>query len=85
MIHLHGTQAVAFRVLVVDKDPIQRLVLARCVEMLGWQADTVENSGEAVDRFAARRHNVVVIDLVWASRPQCGYCAICDAVMSIRR
>jgi len=63
MIHLHGTQAVAFRVLVVDKDPIQRLVLARCVEMLGWQADTAENSGEAVDKFAARRHNVVVIDL----------------------
>jgi EAL domain-containing protein (putative c-di-GMP-specific phosphodiesterase class I) len=63
MIHLHGTQAVAFRVLVVDKDPIQRQVLARCVEMLGWQADTADNSGEAVDKFAGRRHNVVVIDL----------------------
>src|ERR1022692_846028 len=63
MIHLHGTQAVAFRVLVVDKDPIQRMVLARCVEMLGWQADTADNSGEAVDKFAGRRHNVVVIDL----------------------
>jgi EAL domain-containing protein (putative c-di-GMP-specific phosphodiesterase class I)/AmiR/NasT family two-component response regulator len=63
MIHLHGTQAVAFRVLVVDKEPIQRMILARCVEMLGWQADIADNSGEAVDKFAARRHNVVVIDL----------------------
>lgn len=63
MIHLHGTQAVAFRVLVVDKDPTQRMILARCVEMLGWQADTADNSGEAVDQFAARRHNVAVIDL----------------------
>jgi EAL domain-containing protein (putative c-di-GMP-specific phosphodiesterase class I) len=63
MIHLHGTQAVAFRVLVVDKEPVQRMILARCVEMLGWQADSADNSGEAVDKFAARRHNVVVIDL----------------------
>ncbi len=63
MIHLHGTQAVAFRVLVVDKDPIQRMILARCVEMLGWKADTSDNSGEAIDKFAALRHNVVVIDL----------------------
>ena len=63
MIHLHGTQALAFRVLVVDKDPIQRMILARCVEMLGWHADPASNSGEAVDKFAARRHNVVVIDL----------------------
>lgn len=63
MIHLHGTQAVAFRVLVVDKEPIQRMILVRCVEMLGWRADTADNSGEAVDQFAARRHNVVVIDL----------------------
>jgi EAL domain-containing protein (putative c-di-GMP-specific phosphodiesterase class I) len=63
MIHLHGTQAVAFRVLVVDKDPIQRMILARCVEMLGWKVDTADNSGEAVDKFAARRHSVVVIDL----------------------
>jgi EAL domain-containing protein (putative c-di-GMP-specific phosphodiesterase class I)/AmiR/NasT family two-component response regulator len=63
MIHLHGTQAVAFRVLVVVKEPVQGLILSRCVEMLGWQADTADNSGEAVDHFAARRHNVVVIDL----------------------
>ena len=40
MIHLHGTQAVAFRVLIVDKEAIQRVILARCVEMLGWKADT---------------------------------------------
>jgi EAL domain-containing protein (putative c-di-GMP-specific phosphodiesterase class I) len=63
MIHLHGTQAVAFRVLVVDKEPIQRAILTCCVEMLGWKADTADSSDEAIDKFAARRHNVVVIDL----------------------
>jgi EAL domain-containing protein (putative c-di-GMP-specific phosphodiesterase class I) len=63
MIHLHGTQAVAFRVLIVDNEAIQRVILARCVEMLGWQADTASNLGEATDKFATRPHNVVVIDL----------------------
>ncbi len=63
MIHLHGTQARRISVLVVDKDPIQRMIVARCVEMLGWKVDTADNSGEAVDKFAGRRHNVVMIDL----------------------
>jgi EAL domain-containing protein (putative c-di-GMP-specific phosphodiesterase class I) len=63
MIHLQGTQAIAFRVLIVDKDPIQRVILARCVEMLGWKADTAATLGEAIDQFAARPHDVVVIDL----------------------
>ena len=40
MIHLHGTQAVAFRVLIVDDEPARNDILARCVEMLGWTADT---------------------------------------------
>ena len=63
MIHLLGTQAVAFRVLIVDDEAIQRLILARCVEMLGWKADTAENLDEAVSKFSARAHDVVVIDL----------------------
>jgi EAL domain-containing protein (putative c-di-GMP-specific phosphodiesterase class I) len=63
MIHLHGTQAVAFRVLIVDQEPIQRVILARCVEMLGWNADSAVNLSEAIDKFSARPHSVVVIDL----------------------
>ena len=63
MIHLLGTQAVAFRVLIVDKEAVQRVILARCVEMLGWKADTAANLGEAIDKFSVRPHNVVVIDL----------------------
>ena len=63
MIHLHGTQAIAFRVLIVDKETIQRVILARCVEMLGWKADTADSLGGAIDKFSARPHDVVVIDL----------------------
>src|SRR5579862_1033053 len=63
MIHLHCTQAVAFRVLVVDADPIQREILARCVAMLGWTADTAADLDEALDACSGRPHNTVVIDL----------------------
>jgi EAL domain-containing protein (putative c-di-GMP-specific phosphodiesterase class I) len=68
MIHLHGTQAVAFRVLIVDKEAIQRVILARCVEMLGWKADTAADLDDAIDAFSARPHDVVVIDLNLGSR-----------------
>jgi EAL domain-containing protein (putative c-di-GMP-specific phosphodiesterase class I)/ActR/RegA family two-component response regulator len=70
MIHLHGTQAVAYRVLIVDTDPTQRDILARCVEMLGWTADAADNPEDAVRKFSDRPHNVVVIDLR-LGRPEC--------------
>lgn len=70
MIHLYGTQAVAFRVLIVGQEPIQRIVLARCVEMLGWHADTAANLSEAIDKFSRRPHSVVVIDL-GLGQPDC--------------
>lgn len=63
MIHLHGTQAVAFRVLIADDEAIERVILARCVEILGWTADTASSSADATARFSARPHNVVIIDL----------------------
>jgi EAL domain-containing protein (putative c-di-GMP-specific phosphodiesterase class I) len=63
MIHLHGTQAVAFRVLIVASDTIERMIFARCVEMLGWTAETASGLDDATAKFAARPHNVAVIDL----------------------
>jgi EAL domain-containing protein (putative c-di-GMP-specific phosphodiesterase class I)/ActR/RegA family two-component response regulator len=63
MIHLHGTQAVAFRVLIAGDEAIERVILARCVEMLGWTADIASNAADATDQFSARPHNVVIIDL----------------------
>jgi EAL domain-containing protein (putative c-di-GMP-specific phosphodiesterase class I)/ActR/RegA family two-component response regulator len=63
MIHLLGTQAVSFRVLIVDDEAIQRLILARCVEVLGWKADTAATLEEAISKYSARAHDVVVIDL----------------------
>ncbi len=63
MIHLHATQAVSFRVLIVDDEAVQRLILARCVEMLGWKADTASSVDEAIAKFSAHAHDIVVIDL----------------------
>ena len=63
MIHLHETQPVSFRVLIVDDEAVQRLILGRCVEMLGWKADTAASVDEAVAKFSERPHDIVVIDL----------------------
>jgi CheY-like chemotaxis protein len=54
---------VPLRVLIVDDEPMQRLILARCVEMLGWQAEAVASVDEAVSTFSIRLHDVVIIDL----------------------
>ena len=61
MIHLHGIQAVAFRVLIVDPDSVQGNILARCVEMLGWSAESALTADQAAARFGVRPHDVVVI------------------------
>jgi EAL domain-containing protein (putative c-di-GMP-specific phosphodiesterase class I)/ActR/RegA family two-component response regulator len=68
MIHLHGTQPASFRVLIVDDEAVQRLILARCVEMLGWKAETAAGVDEAVAKFSARPHDIVVIDLCLGSQ-----------------
>jgi EAL domain-containing protein (putative c-di-GMP-specific phosphodiesterase class I)/ActR/RegA family two-component response regulator len=70
MIHLHGIQAVAFRVLIVDNDPIEREIFARCVEMLGWTATSAAGVDDASDTLSTRAHDVVVIDLRLA-QPDC--------------
>lgn len=68
MIHLHGTQSVSFRVLIADDEAVQRLILARCVEILGWTADTAASVDEAVSKYSARPHDIVVIDLCLGER-----------------
>ena len=63
MIHPHDKQPVSFRVLIVDDEPIQCLILARCVEMLGWKAETAGSVDEAVARLSVQAFHIVVIDL----------------------
>jgi EAL domain-containing protein (putative c-di-GMP-specific phosphodiesterase class I) len=63
MIHLHGTQAVAFRVLIVEEEPVGNEIIARCIEMLGWVADRAGGPDEAATKFSARPHNVVILGL----------------------
>jgi EAL domain-containing protein (putative c-di-GMP-specific phosphodiesterase class I) len=58
MIAAYGAQAASSRVLIVDDEAVQRLILGRCVEMLGWKADTA-----AGVKLSARAYDVVVLDL----------------------
>ena len=62
MIHLHGTRAVAFRVLIVDDDPMERAILARCMKMLGWTATTASGVDDATEKLASGAHDVVAAD-----------------------
>jgi EAL domain-containing protein (putative c-di-GMP-specific phosphodiesterase class I)/ActR/RegA family two-component response regulator len=51
------------RVLIVDDEVIQRLILGRCVELLGWTVDTAACLDEAAAKLAAYSYDAVIIDL----------------------
>ncbi len=51
------------RVLIVDDEVIQRLILSRCVELLGWQADTAACLDEAAAKLSAHSYCAVIVDL----------------------
>jgi EAL domain-containing protein (putative c-di-GMP-specific phosphodiesterase class I) len=79
MIHLQGVQAVAFRVLVIDADAIERAILLRCVEMLGWTGEAASTTEEALTLFSARPHSILLIDL------RLGYAECVTLLRQIRR
>jgi CheY-like chemotaxis protein len=56
-------EGVARRVLVVDDHPINREVLVRQLALLGLTADTAEEGGEALARWAPGRYAAVLADL----------------------
>ena len=51
-------------VLVVDDDPIVRAVVSQTLERAGWSIAEAENGRIALQRVAARRPDVIVLDLL---------------------
>ncbi len=51
------------RLLVVDDEPIQRLIIARGVEAIGFHVDGADSLTMASDRLAEACYDVVVLDL----------------------
>jgi EAL domain-containing protein (putative c-di-GMP-specific phosphodiesterase class I) len=51
------------RLLVVDDERIQRMIISRAVESLGFIADAAGTLEEAATRLAERRYDAVVLDL----------------------
>src|SRR4051812_16016162 len=51
------------RILVVDDERIQRLLLTRGVETLGFHADAVADLAEAARLLSERRYEVILLDL----------------------
>lgn len=54
--------------LVVDDEPMVREVVTRYLESDGFHVDTAADGDEALERFAARRPHLVVLDLMLPSR-----------------
>jgi PAS domain S-box-containing protein len=52
-----------FRVLVVDDHPVNREVLVRQLDLMGIEADSVNDGVEALEAWAAGRYNAVLADI----------------------
>lgn len=52
------------RVLVVDDEPAIRALVAKIVERAGYPVDTARDGAEAIERLAAERYAVMVLDLM---------------------
>ena len=51
------------RVLLVDDEPLQRLLLMRALEPLGVEVSEARNGREALDLFAEKPYHLVLTDL----------------------
>jgi len=69
----------AWRVLLVDDEPTQRLITARLLKRAGFQVDTAENGKEALARFAENSYPLLITD--W-EMPEMDGVALCRAVRS---
>jgi EAL domain-containing protein (putative c-di-GMP-specific phosphodiesterase class I)/ActR/RegA family two-component response regulator len=58
-----GTGQAVRRLLVVDDEAVQRLIVARAAETLGFVADAAGSLAEAVERVSAIAYDIVVLDL----------------------
>jgi CheY-like chemotaxis protein len=57
-----GEEAAPHRVLVVDDNPVNRMVAVRQLEALGYRAESVESGGAALDALGAERYDAVLMD-----------------------
>jgi PleD family two-component response regulator len=69
----------AWRVLLVDDEPTQRLITARLLKRAGFQVDTAENGKEALARIAENSYPLLITD--W-EMPEMDGVALCRAVRS---
>ena len=63
MAYEEAAQLLEPRVLIVDDEPIQRLIIARCAQKIGWSADEASTLSEARQQLETRKFRAVVIDL----------------------
>lgn len=71
-------QGAARRLLVVDDEPVQCLIVARAMAAVGFDADSATSLEEAAGRIMAAAYDVIVLAMCrsvrWVIRADCGRC-----------
>ncbi len=68
-----------WRILLVDDEPTQRLIMARLLKRAGYEVDTASNGKEALDKIEAGDFQLMITD--W-EMPEMDGIALCSALRS---
>lgn len=68
-----------WRILLVDDEPTQRLIMARLLKRAGYEVDTASNGKEALDKIEAGDFHLMITD--W-EMPEMDGIALCSALRS---
>lgn len=75
------TASAAWRILLVDDEPTQRLIMARLLKRAGYEVETAGNGREALAKLEAGDFQLMITD--W-EMPEMDGIALCSAVRSLK-
>lgn len=75
------TPAAAWRILLVDDEPTQRLIMARLLKRAGYEVETAGNGREALSKVEAGDFQLMITD--W-EMPEMDGIALCSAVRALQ-
>jgi two-component system cell cycle response regulator len=79
--NIQPTTTSAWRILLVDDEPTQRLIMARLLKRAGYEVDTAGNGREALAKLEAGDFQLMITD--W-EMPEMDGIALCSAVRALQ-
>jgi two-component system, cell cycle response regulator len=80
-VNIAPTTATAWRILLVDDEPTQRLIMARLLKRAGYEVETAGNGREALAKLEAGDFQLMITD--W-EMPEMDGIALCSAVRALQ-